>query len=170
MIENVNKKLFWDKVEILSQNKCWEWKASCRPNGYGAFKTKNKTYNSHRLSYELKHGEINDNNIKVCHKCDNRKCVNPNHLFLGTQKENMRDCRNKRKLIIPLGLQFQNNHKPLNSILSNEKALEIYNIISNRRNNKESLKLKELSEIYNVNYTLIRNLSCGRTYKNKQSV
>ncbi len=161
---------FWKKVNKLNNDECWEWNVSCRSNGYGAFKTKNKTHSSHRLSYEIEHGEINNPKLFVCHTCDNRQCVNPDHLFLGTAKDNMQDCKIKGRMVIPEGFKFEKQHTPLNSILSNEKVLEIYNIISNRRNNNESLKLKELSELYNVKYTLIRDISCGRTYINKNLV
>ena len=158
---------FWNKVNIKSENECWEWNASCRNNGYGAFKTKDKTHGAHRLSYELTNGFITDPTLKVCHKCDNRKCVNPNHLFLGTQKENMQDCKNKNRLVIPEGDRFKQGHIPKNSLITNDIALEIYNIIKNRRNNNEPLRLKNLSIQYNIPYNSIRDISCGRTYINK---
>ena len=157
---------FWNKVNIKSENECWEWNASFRPNGYGIFKTKDKNHSSHRLSYELTNGLIDDN-LKVCHKCDNRKCVNPNHLFLGTQSDNMKDCYNKGRMYIPIGNRFEKGNTPLNVLINNELALIIYNIINNRRNNKEKLNLKELGIQYNIPYTTIRDISCGRTYINK---
>ena len=158
---------FWNKVNIKSENECWEWTASCRSNGYGAFKTKDKTHGTHRLSYELINGFITDPTLKVCHKCDNRKCVNPNHLFLGTQSDNMKDCYNKGRMFIPIGDRFEKGNIPPNTLITNEIASVIYNIINNRRNNKEKLNLKELSIQYNIPYTAIRDISCGRTYINK---
>ena len=69
--------------------KCWEWVANKDRNGYGRFGGKTKI-SSHRYSWELAYGNIPDG-LFVLHKCDNPSCVNPEHLFLGTQQDNMID-------------------------------------------------------------------------------
>lgn len=86
---------FWAKVGFTANpDKCWEWQARCYPNGYGQFFARiNKiryTLKGHRMAWELTNGEIT-NGLFVLHSCDNRKCCNPKHLFLGTHLDNMRD-------------------------------------------------------------------------------
>lgn len=77
---------FWTKVKINSPFKCWEWLAYKNHNGYGMFRQRR----AHRIVWSLVNGLIPDE-IFVLHKCDNPSCVNPGHLFLGTQVDNMRD-------------------------------------------------------------------------------
>lgn len=84
---------FWAKVLKLDSG-CWEWQAA-RLNGYGVFHPRHgQTCGAHRFSFELENGAI-PNGLHVLHKCDNPPCVNPTHLFLGTQQDNNADCRKK---------------------------------------------------------------------------
>lgn len=80
---------FWQRVE--KTDGCWLWTGICSHSGYGQTKYENgKFVSAHRLAYVLTFGPISDG-LFVCHRCDNPKCVRPDHLFLGTHQDNMRD-------------------------------------------------------------------------------
>lgn len=85
---------FFTHIDMKSQEDCWNWKASLNHKGYGQFKVNGVVLGAHRVAYELEHGTI-PKGLQILHKCDNRKCVNPNHLYAGTAGDNITD-REKR--------------------------------------------------------------------------
>lgn len=89
---------FWRRVS-KSPNGCWMWKGSKDGGGYGTISTARGSApaKAHRLSWEMRNGPIPPGQF-VCHHCDTPACVNPDHLFLGTQKDNMRDCSRKGRV------------------------------------------------------------------------
>src|ERR1700723_862215 len=89
---------FLDKIDRTGN--CWIWTASVHTAGYGSFAFRGKRWKSHRISYTLFVGEIPEE-MHVLHRCDNKLCCNPFHLFLGTHLDNMRDAA--AKLILPHG-------------------------------------------------------------------
>lgn len=86
---------FWNRVRVLGQTECWPWMGTERiKNSYGQIGF-NKTYHlAHVVSFVLSVGDVAEG-MCVLHKCDNRKCCNPSHLFLGTKADNNTDRRQK---------------------------------------------------------------------------
>lgn len=80
---------------VTYQSGCWNWKGGVMKNGYGQFMTTVhvKEY-AHRVSYQIFYGDIPEGLI-ICHKCDNKKCVNPAHLYAGTRTDNLIDTYSK---------------------------------------------------------------------------
>ncbi|MDV4166197.1 HNH endonuclease [Rhizobium leguminosarum] len=105
---------------------CWKWIGSTDPNGYGRMNVSGKPILAHRISYTIHRGQI-PKGMVVCHSCDNPNCVNPDHLFLGTQADNVTDMHNKGRAI-KRALSGENHG---NAKLTEEAVKEI-------RNSKES--------------------------------
>src|SRR5687768_2203335 len=95
MQKKTDEERFWEKVK--TGDGCWPWQGGCRGKGYGQCFFRGKPHAAHRVSWMLANGDI-PNGLYVLHKCDNPPCVNPGHLFLGTQSENMIDCARKGRV------------------------------------------------------------------------
>ena len=105
---------FWDRVDKSSEG-CWEWQGSKNSTGYGTVSWGGKLYTAHRVALYLM-GTIQDmsapkshrDSLHVLHKCDNRKCCNPSHLFLGSYKDNQLDAYKKGRRSQPKGEHHAN--------------------------------------------------------------
>lgn len=100
---NVVKKIipphlsFWKYADKKGDDECWPWMGVCDQHGYGRIHFQTSKIKAHRVSWEMSNGEIPEGAV-ICHECDNPNCVNPKHLFAGTQKDNMQDASAKGRL------------------------------------------------------------------------
>lgn len=141
-------KRLWDKIEIKSKNECWEWQGSTTSFGYGHIGKggrNGKTIVSHRIVWELNYGEI-PKGMKICHKCDNPKCCNPRHLFIGTQADNLKDCRDKGRA---KGGSLPGIKNP-NAKLTEDQVKEIRELYS-----RGNVYQRELANKYNITQTQV---------------
>ena len=133
-------KRFWDKVK--QGPGCWEWMGCTNyVRGYGVFKFLGKNCMAHRMAWNLHYGDIPEG-MSVLHHCDNSKCVNPDHLFLGTQCDNLRDMEVKGR--------------GYGSKLTESDALNIRILDIPRIN---------LAKLYGVSRTTIRDIKTRHTWK-----
>jgi len=155
---------FYRKInKKTGKTKCWNWTGSLA-RGYGNIRVNGTLIGAHRLSYMLHKGDI-PKGLLVCHTCDNPNCVNPDHLFLGTQSDNMKDASNKGRLSVPRGKRFNVGRIPHNVIMTREKAQVIKEIIDNR-----NCTLEKLSELLNIPHCTMRDISAGRVYGLKEDM
>lgn len=151
-------KRFESKIERT--NDCWLWKASTRGLGYGQFSFAHPirgriNANAHRIAFTLWRTPIPPNLI-VCHHCDNPKCVNPDHLFLGTVKDNMQDCVRKGRACkdgCPPGEQHP------------KAKLKVDDVLFIRAQNKLGVGYKKLAKALGVNKKTVQAIITGRTWK-----
>jgi hypothetical protein len=147
------KDRFFDKVKKSSKNECWEWQGGLYSNGYGQFYKKPMKITAHRFAYELQYGQISKN-LVVCHKCDNRKCVNPYHLFAGTQSENLQDMIKKGRQVISCKKGSNNSR----ANLTEDQVLEI------RKLHKTMLNQK-LADKFNIPLSTLEKIVSKTTWK-----
>jgi hypothetical protein len=142
---------FWSKVDPTGE--CWEWTAYRNNHGYGQFTvTKGVFYAAHNVSYALTHGPI-PAGLSTCHRCDNPPCVNPDHLFLGTQSDNARDMFAKGRAIRSHGVARANAR------LTDVAVRDIRTAAAYRG------LIKNLAERYGVSTTTIRGIRMGKKWR-----
>lgn len=150
---------FWGFVNLNGiqvpyvDGRCWEWQAGLRGNGYGGFWVNDKSIPAHRYSYKLEFGEFSDD-LFVLHKCDNRICVRPTHLFLGTHQDNMDDKISKGRDANQKG---ESNPR---SIFSDTDIIKIRQLHSTGK-----YKQKDIATIFNRPLSTINQIITGKRWK-----
>lgn len=141
---------FWKHVQPSDNDTCWEWQGSRKVSGYGWIKRHGKVSMAHKVSYELHHGRIPDG-LVVCHHCDNRGCVNPKHLFLGTYADNSTD-------MVAKGRQAKGESVG-NSALTKQDVIQI------RKMAGEGMPQAHIAPLFGVHYTTIGCIVRRETWK-----
>jgi hypothetical protein len=142
---------FWPKVKKGEPNECWEWQAAIGTRGYGQFAFLGANRRTHRVTWILEYGFIPDQ-LHVLHTCDNRRCCNPSHLFLGTNLDNVADrCAKNRSA----DMEGESNS---NAKLSEADVLQIFEL------RKSGIVTKEIARRYGVTIGHIYQILGGRQW------
>lgn len=140
---------FWEKVAIGKEDKCWLWIGN--GDRYGRFRYNGQDWKAHRYSYLLHYGDI-PKGYYVCHTCDNGLCVNPKHLFAGTQSDNMKDMYKKKRRV------YNGKNYPNRKLSEKDVIHMIKDFLSGE-------KRKDLAIKYNISLATIHDILGGRTWK-----
>lgn len=138
---------FWEKVD--KSGECWVWTAATFSTGYGAFRLGKRQMKAHRVAWLIEHGK--DPLGFVCHRCDNPLCVRPDHLFVGTAADNMRD-RNQK------GRTSQRERSPHCKLGEDVRA----KIRSEYKRGSKKSGVVALSKKYGVGASTISRIVAGR--------
>lgn len=142
---------FWSLVE--KSDGCWNWNGNFSTWGYGRLWAQGISMPVHRLSYFLENGTIPEG-LLVCHRCDNKKCVRPSHLFLGTHNDNSDDKIKKGRAVYAKGEQ-KGNHK-----LTNLKVVEMRQLYS-----FGGITQREIAKLFKVSKSTSGTVLKGTSWK-----
>ncbi len=142
---------FWEKVHKTSG--CWNWSASVSSTGYGQIHVNKRPDRAHRVSWRLHFGAI-PGGLFVLHKCDNRLCVKPDHLFLGTHFDNMSDMVRK-------GRHHGTSNPGESHPLAKKTAIEILKI----RSLSGSVRQRDIARLFGISQTQVGRIVRGESWK-----
>ncbi len=142
---------FWAKAIKTDNDSCWLWIGSLSEDGYGHIGNDGKVFLAHRMSYELEIGPIPEG-MCVCHHCDTPACVRPDHLFVGTHQDNMRDMKDK--------LRAHLGERSGSAKLTDEKVLEI-----RRRYAVGDISTRKLGKEFGISGGNVRSIVNRHTWR-----
>ena len=155
MISDKDIERFWSKVDIRNTDGCWNWIASKNKKGYGEFYLKNVPHlHAHQISWMIVRGNIS-NGMCVLHKCDNPSCVNPTHLFLGTNQDNVNDKMTKGRW--KSKFLYGKNH-PQHGTNSKFNKLSDSDVLKIRELKAQGNTLRGLAKQFGVSHGVINNI------------
>lgn len=145
--------LFMAKVLVSDEpNACWLWVGSCNSDGYGHTGRDHKTYLTHRWAYKYWRGPI-PAGLQVLHKCDVRNCCNPDHLFLGTHKDNMMDMAKKMRGAAQLGKY------------NNQAKLTEVDVLAIRAAHQSGENMKDVAKAHSICLAHCLQVALGKKWK-----
>lgn len=145
---------FWEKVDRAGE--CWNWLGCKDHAGYGQIRLDGKLMLAHRASWLLHHDSIPDD-LFVCHHCDNPGCVNPGHLFIGTNRDNMQDASRKGRL--------HNQNVPRGEVIVSPVLTEAQVIAIRGVYSAGNVTQRSLATEYGVSCSTIRDILKRRTWR-----
>jgi hypothetical protein len=132
---------------------CWPWTAGCFNDGYGQVRVYGRPTRAHRLAWELYRGVIPDG-LMVCHTCDNHRCVNPRHLFLGTAQDNMDDMKRKGR----------DRRRYMDGGGKHHTKLTAADVVEIRKLHRSGIPAFRIAELFGVGAIHVRDIVAGRRW------
>lgn len=143
-------------LDEAQSGECWIWKLARNNHGYGTLTVNGRRWYAHRLAFELGNGKSIPYGLHICHRCDNPACINPEHLFLGTRSDNMRDCVNKGRNV-PARISFKGETNP-SSKLSKEDVADIRCLL------RDGLTQQVIADRFGVSQSSVSHIKLGRSW------